>query len=225
MRRSLSRRRMAILSMAVLAVMAMAASAASASAASPEFGSLGAKFPDKFTVSGSGLNVETPATGALGSCSKATGSGSITGHKSGTATLSFTGCSAMPKFCGSGEKGFKTAELETIPVYLNKAQSPHAVDVLFRPKVGNTFATLTCGGLPETGRLIGSVLATISPVNFLRSNYTVTFSQNVTSYETEAGGRANSWLELEYEGQKPERESWNSGGLGLVTESNIEIVG
>jgi hypothetical protein len=181
------------LAIAALSVVA-SVSAASASAASPEF--IGGT--PSFTVSSTEyMSLRSPA--GTWNCEHISGSGAITGKKTGNITLSLS-CANTYGLCHAvGINGINTTELEMIPVYPVKSES---IAVEMRPKVGTTFAK---GETPFGGscEIKGSLLAYIKPrgeINETRE-FTLEFKgqsggvQVPSQYETESHEVVNSWLE------------------------------
>jgi hypothetical protein len=195
---------------------------ASASAAKPEWRG---PLPQNFTISGSGMSLESPG-GFFASCSSVTGSGQLLSHKKGTGTLTLSGCSTLPGFCFAweGKSGeVKTTQLELEPVYIEKSTA--TVGILFKPQTGTTFAKLNCQ-LGSVGELKGSIVAKVPQRR--SKEFSLEFmgfkgTQTPSKYENEAGVFVNSWLEIGY-GQplKFQNESWNGTPI-LHTESEIEF--
>jgi hypothetical protein len=217
---------------ALVVVLALGAiSVASASAASPEFKRVSPLRPVAFTVAGSHLALAFN-TGEVSVCNKVAGAGTLTGAKTGNATLTLSECGTMPHFCyskGSNGHELKSVELEVIPVYTAKAE--HRVGIELRPKVGTVFSELTClYGNPV--ELRGSIIAEVSPINSASKVFGFDFSgskgiQSPSKYENEKGEFVNSWLELGFGTGGPlkyQEESWE-GKTTLTTAETIEITG
>jgi hypothetical protein len=224
MRLKLGIKRTVSIGLAVAALSALAAiSAASASAAKPEF--VGPTGP--ITVKGEPSTYLELAGGSITQCREVSGSGAITGKKTGNVTLLLSSCTALPGFChGKGllTTEMKTVELEMIPVYTLKTG---AVGIELRPKVGTKFAELSSpnGAACE---LKGSLLAIVTPERRRSSKFTLKFSgergtQTPSQYENETHEAINSWLEFRlFPSEAFEKESW-SGNLTMSTTKEIEI--
>jgi hypothetical protein len=193
---------------------------ASALPTKPYFNPVSETFQDTFTVSGSNLKLQTP-TRSTSVCNTVTGSGSLTGPKTGHATLTASGCSTLINYChgkGMGLNEFKTTELEVIPVY---APTAPQVGLEMKPKVGTTFAELESIFGNKCG-LTGSIIAHFT--TFKGKSLSLEFdgvegSQTPNHYENEAHESVNSWLET----AEGEKESWDAG-FKLNLSREIELV-
>ncbi|HEY2141739.1 MAG TPA: hypothetical protein VGG98_06740 [Solirubrobacteraceae bacterium] len=192
----------------------MATSAASASASQPEFKG---GFPTKYTLPNHTITYESGI--AIVTCNGGgSTTGSITGAKTGTLnTMTFTSCGS---FCNQ----FKTAELESIPVYTNKATK--AVSLLLKPKTGTTFATTECG--LEKGEIRGSILVPITPTNTLTKEFTLkargTHGEQVPQeYENEKGEKVKVTLEGRLFGAESFVKCGLSFTVGITTEKYLEL--
>ncbi len=206
----------------LLAVVMGVVGVASASGAAPEFKGVTAEKPVTFTLSGNIGSIET-TSGAVAACSGgASGSGTLTGPKSGSLTLTESGCN-LPWFCGTQ---IKTKELELIPVYISKAKQQVGFEL--RPPTGNVVASLTCAG--SAAELRGSIITAVTPINQLANKFSLKFAQSKGSqipsqYEDEKGTLVNSWVEFGYF-THPSKERWGLEGLvNMSTAKTIEVTG
>lgn len=192
------------LTLVVLATASVLA-ATSASAALPEF-----KYTSKHLQISGGEAKFTMVDGLTIHCSKVTGEGELTGAKTASAKLTFTGCGANGVQCESTGAPLGEVKTGTLPVelvYLSKEK--HEVGLVFNyeepthkfpPPPPLTFAQWECSG--RGGGMRRAVIATVSPVNTKASSFSVTFSQkstgveNPTFYEAETGEHINAFPEL-----------------------------
>jgi hypothetical protein len=151
--------------LALLASLALVALAApsSAFAAGPKIE--GTSFPLSFTVTNSGAAVTVQySNGPVMECSSSSGAGTWTTNSSGTATLTFQGCTRGFTCTSPGQPSgtIVTSTLGIQSVYLNKARTKFGM--LFTPPASGVFAEVVCGpfGIKTTwnGGLIGE---TVSP--------------------------------------------------------------
>jgi hypothetical protein len=224
MRSLLNNTRWSVVGAALIAVLVLSVAAATASAALPEFETETGRYPDKFTMKGSTFLVETP-TKAQGLC-EMSGTGAITGPKTGTATLKLTRCHQWPGFChavGRPEE-VETTELEVIPVYV---ESKTRVALEFKPKVGTKVATLACAGSNiANGEIAGSILAVFTPTNVNLTEFRTIFEERVgvqSPSRYESGGLVNSWLEIRWNEKPFERLGWN-GEAVVRTEARVTLI-
>jgi hypothetical protein len=182
----------------LLVVTALGAAAGSAAAALPEF--RGASFPVKYKFNSAPL--EFYETGFLVvTCSSGTGEGSITGSKTLTGKLAFSGCktSAAENCTSEGAKvgEIKTGEQESLLAYTSKVPV-RQVGIAFNYKNG-TFASFTCGG--RKGMIRGGVIAKVKPAGLETSEFTLSFEgmegrQTPSQYENETGGKVTCAPEI-----------------------------
>jgi hypothetical protein len=135
---------------------------ASAAAAPPEFTG---PFPTPFT-SKSGVTVLETVKKATITCTADTGSGEVTGPKTGTMTITFTGCEfvtlgVMCNTVGVPPGTIVTAPLLTALGYINGPKKEVGVDL--STATGGPLMEFTCAGLRVT--VAGSVIGKITPVN------------------------------------------------------------
>jgi hypothetical protein len=191
-----------VLAALVAALALTAVTAASASAALPEFTG---SFPNTVTFAGSHeVTLESVEGTDWITCQTTTGSGSITGAKALTATLTFKNCvDRVRRECNE----IKTEALKSSLVYIAKASKEVGID--FNQQTGQpVFASFIC---TEGGSGLGSihvtvrdgVVAQVTAVNTKTKKYTVNFKveggrQKPLGYENEAGKKVNTLLQIEW---------------------------
>jgi hypothetical protein len=204
-----------------------AVGAASASAAQPEFAATGG-FPLPFTLHNTTSRVLID-TGSEGQhlCTSLTGEGTITGARSGTATLRLSKCAGLPRNCyNGGSTEMTTLPLSVVPVYA----AGKAVALEFAPEIGTRVAKLICAGGGNGAEIKGSILATVGKPRVRTLEQPLAFTeaagkQNPGQYEGESG-LTGSWLEFGYIAP-PEatvREGWEASTV-LSTARTLEIRG
>jgi hypothetical protein len=228
------RSRLGLLVLALSAVALSLASAASASAANPQF-----EYPgvheggtDTFTITNSQTYVD--ANGGIYSCGKLSGTGTLTGPKTGVATLKIFECGLnnLPRNCHTGVKlnEMETVQLSITPVYA-VYNGKKQVALLFKPTSGTAVAKLSCqwGGPAE---LKGSILGEWGGGGGKEHKLTFAGSisrrenQEPSVYENEKAEQVNAWLELGFTFGAPEwiREGWESIDT-LVAAHEFSIAG
>jgi hypothetical protein len=175
-----------------------------------------------YTVKGGLVSFRTTA-GLSYTCTASKGEGEITGAKSATAKLTFTGCGTGTVKCQS--EGAQSGEINTgtLPVelvYVSKEH--HEAGLVF------TFTTTwACNGTAQGIR--NSIIAVLSPVNVSTTSHTVTFAetntagiQNPTQYENDEGKLVSAWAEMQIVSS-----AWLQGSLidqlTLTTPGPIEV--
>jgi hypothetical protein len=171
-----------VLLIAMLALGAVGVS--SASAALPEF-SLGVKERLPATFEG---KIGTNSWSVQGiqwswACTSGSMSGSITGEKTISDTITFNGCKSGQKSCRS-EGAEKVDEIKTQPltgtlVYINKTTK--TTGILFKPTSGTAIAKLLCFG--DRGEVKGSIVMAINPRNTLTKTFTLEANPAISAYE------------------------------------------
>jgi hypothetical protein len=222
---------------AVFALSALATASASAEITVPQFKPVGTKtLPVSFTLTAGSMEVSLGGIGPL-PCSKATGTGSITGPKSGTAKLQITGCrNAQGEACESPEAKetgeIITGSLPFVLVYTTKEPTKQ-VALDFGSKTG-TFMSYGCRG--SSAVLRGRILAPITPLNTLTKTFTATLRQEkgeetpTKNYNEALTGTEESFPELNWDGGGFLRGGYLTGNLSLskfeqnekATEEKIE---
>jgi hypothetical protein len=147
----------------VATLLTLIISVSAASAALPEF--LG-PFPNKFASKSGKTTLET-VTGLKVVCKKDAATGEVTGPKTDSVTITFTGCVLNGLVCntpGVAPGDIVTSPLLSILGYINKAKK-EVGDSLENP-TGAPFTQFICGsGLTVT--VTGSVIGRVKPVNTL----------------------------------------------------------
>jgi hypothetical protein len=151
----------------------------------PEFVSFEHRYPVPFRFSTSSANFSWQ--GGEVRCSEMSGSGTISGPISVTgAHLLLTGCRVERYEC---QKVFESTALKGRFVYTNEATKK--VGLLLQPE-GESWGTIRCQGGLATIR--GSVVAEISPVNFLTHEFTLSFSrEGLNQLEWNQNGFYTPW--------------------------------
>jgi hypothetical protein len=179
-----------------------------------------------YTVKGSLVSFRTTA-GLTYTCTASKGDGEITGAKSATAKLTFTGCGTATVKCqseGAQSGEIKTGTLPVELVYVSKEH--HEAGLVFNFKA-SAFATWACNGTAQGIR--NSIVATLSPVNASTTSHTVTFAetttpgiQNPTQYENDEGKLVSAWAEMQIVSS-----AWLQGSLvnqlTLTTPEPLEV--
>ncbi len=172
--------RIRLIMLSLLAVFAFGAlAAASASAALPEFEG---PFPNTFT-SKSGAGKLQTVGGQEVTCTADSNTGSITGAKTDTANVTFTGCESvtLKAKCQSGanEGEIKTVELSSTLGYISKAAKTVGIDL--KPKAGELFASFECGGVKIEVK--GSVIGALTPINTKTKSFKLKFKETAGKQE------------------------------------------
>jgi hypothetical protein len=153
--------RIRVVGLCLFAAFAIAAVAsASASAALPEFGG---PFPKPFTSKSKKSTFET-VKGTKVTCTVDTNAGEITGPKTGTVTVRFTGCRSSGLPCqskGAAPEEIVTNVLSMTLGYISKAKKEVGIDL--SSPTGAPLVEFECAGFPVQIR--GSVIGRITPVN------------------------------------------------------------
>jgi hypothetical protein len=154
---------------------------ASASAALPEF--VG-PFPTTFTSKSGKTTLETVKKAVI-TCVSDKGSGEVTGPKTGTMKITFTGCEFVTIGLACNTVGVPPGEIVTAPLvmtfgYINGPNKEVGIDL--STATGGPLMEFSCGGL----RVIvdGSVIGKITPVNKV-----VTPPNHYILKFTQAGGK------------------------------------
>ena len=155
--------RVRTLGLCCIAMLALGAGAtASASAAFPEFTG---PFPTPFT-SKSGITTLETVKKAVITCKADKGSGEVTGPKTGTMTITFTGCEFVTIGVVCNTTGVPPGEIVTAPLvmtlgYINGPKKEVGIDLA--TATGGPLMEFSCGGLRVL--VDGSVIGKITPVN------------------------------------------------------------
>jgi hypothetical protein len=154
-----------------------ATATASASAALPEF--VG-PFPVAFTAKSGVTKLET-VKGAVITCLTDKGAGEVTGPKTGSVTITLTGCEFVTLGLPCNTVGVPPGEIVTVPLvmtlgYINTEKKEAGVDL--STATGGPLMEFVCGPLPAV--VVGSVIGKITPVNKLvkpPAKFTLKFTQ------------------------------------------------
>ena len=152
--------------LSILAILAVSATmVASASAALPEFGG---PFSTPFT-SKSGVSTLETVKKATIVCTTDTNTGEVTGPKTGTVTITFSGCELVTLSLPCNNVGVPPGVIITAPLlmtlgYINGPKKEVGVD-LSGPATGGPLMEFMCGPLKTV--VDGSVIGKITPVNKL----------------------------------------------------------
>jgi hypothetical protein len=207
----------------VAAVAVSVATATAASAALPEFskairGTTGD--PVTFTLKGGIAQLNVPNVENF-SCGSSTGTGSITGAKSGTAKLTFHECGSALRRCQSPGAESGTIVTETLPfalVYTEK-EPAKKVAIDFNRK-GEKLVTFSCGLNKWTVR--HAILAPVTPINTLTKTFTTAFTVSnglqtpTENYNEELTGVEKSFPEISF------NEGAYKAGFGLSSSIVLE---
>lgn len=200
-------------------LLALALSAAVASAASAaELEQVPAS--GKFTVGApEGGSFET-TSGTVIKCTGATGSGEVTGVKTGKSTVKFEGCTSSGISCNtSGAKsGVIETEITSELVWLNKSSKIAGQDLVAKE------TTITC--LIIKAKVRGSTICPVEPTNTKTTTFKLVCKQTkgiqeYTEYENEKGEKFKDITETEL------GKGWKQSGLGsnetLTFSEKVEI--
>jgi hypothetical protein len=202
-----------------------ALASASASATLPEFKPQGTLAnPVSFTITGGESNLWIGPT--LFSCTKSVGTGTLTGAKSGTATLTFTGCGLGGTSCesSSGKVGeIVTEPLPFVLVYTAKEPTKQvAIDFNHNraKKLGEKykFVAYRCGSWKTV--IYQAILAPATPLNTLTKQFTAKLEvaegrqTPKENYTEELTGMEKSFPEESFN-EGPLRETGIRGSLTL----------
>jgi hypothetical protein len=167
--------RLKVVRLVLLAAFAVSiVSVASASAALPEFTG---PFPKTFTsTSGKGA-LETVGGKTVTCTSDTTDEGKITGEKTATAVVLFSGCKSGIVSCNS--PGQAAGVIDTVPLtgtlgYISKAEK--RVGLLLVPTTGELFVEFECTGFAKS-KVKGAVIGELTPVNKKTKTFTLAFKQ------------------------------------------------
>jgi hypothetical protein len=135
---------------------------ASASAALPEF--VG-PFPAPFTAKSGLAKLET-VKGAVISCTADKGAGEVTGPKTGTVVITFSGCEFVALGLPCNTVGAPPGEIATTTLvvtlgYINAPKKEAGIDL--STATGGPLMEFVCGPLPA--KVVGSVIGKVTPVN------------------------------------------------------------
>jgi len=164
-------KRTAVLSLCVGSMPALGALAGTASAALPEFN---APPGLTFTSTSKATLFETPAKLKI-KCTADTNKGEILGPKTALMTITFTGCAIPGAGCSNGAPG----EIATRPLigqlgYITREPELEVGLDLSEPAAA-IIAEFFCG--PTLDKIIGSVIARITPINKLTNAFALKFTQ------------------------------------------------
>lgn len=222
---------------ALVAILAFGVvTASSASAALPEFTG---SYPNTVTFSGkTEISLYGAETGVEVDCYETAGSGSITGAKTLTTTLTFKDCvetEDKTKCTSTAKKGLKGGEIQTEAmnstlVYIAKASKEVGIDLDAHETGKPTFLTFVCEheGIVYTNIVRGAVIAHITPLNTKTKTLPITLTSSIgreqspTSYENEAGKKISALPEFKWLGlsfwEKGSFEGRTTMTTGLETE-------
>lgn len=200
---------------AMLMLSAVAALAASAA----ELEQIPAK--GKFTVSSSSGKFETVGKSSV-SCTKATGSGEVTGAKTGKSTTTFEGCTGPlgVKCTSSGAtSGNIVTEINSELVWLNKSTKTAGQKLALAKEV-----TINCSLIKLKVR--GATLCPVEPVNTKTKTFTFPCKesagkQEFREYENESGEKFKAITETNVSGSF--EESGLSATETLTFPEAVEI--
>jgi hypothetical protein len=202
------------------AVFALTAfTAAAASAALPELLSEGKEIPAKTPIkSKSGKSTLETKSGEKVSCTADTDSGEVTGAKTSTTTVTFTGCSAFGilKCTTTGAKSGEIILKSNVTlVYINKSAKEVGLAFALEKEV-----TIECTSA-EKLHVRGGNIGKLTPVNKSEPKLTLTFAQtkgvqSPTEYENESGGKVPLITETSGEGLK--KFAFEQSGLSSTDE-------
>jgi hypothetical protein len=170
--------RLRTLGLCCIVVLALSAGlTASASAALPEFTG---PFPTPFTSKSGKTTLETVKKATI-TCLADKGSGEVTGPKTGTTKITFTGCEFVTIGLACNTPGVPPGEIVTAPLvmtlgYINGPKKEAGIDL--STATGGPLMEFTCGGLRVV--VDGSVIGKITPVNKVvkpPSHFTIKFTQ------------------------------------------------
>lgn len=204
---------------ALLAISAFAT--ATASAALPELVNAEGKelVKKKYTATGGKGKFQTEKNGTI-ECSKSTATGEVTGPKTGTTTVTFTGCAFSGISCKTS--GAKAGEIITKAtsklVYVKKETKETGLDL------EATESTIECTALQKL-KVRGSVIGVVTPINTVTSELTLTFKetsgkQEPSEYENEEGKKVKDITEAEGSGLKTFK--FEPSGLSLTDTLKFE---
>jgi hypothetical protein len=153
-------RTVGLVALALLAI--GACSAASASAALPEF----APFPAPFTAKSGATTLET-VKGAQITCVADSGGGEVTGPKTGSIKLVFTGCELVTLALPCNTPGVPPGEIITPSLLMTldyiSIEPKKEVGIDLSTATGGPLMEFMCGALKVT--VAGSVIGKITPIN------------------------------------------------------------
>jgi hypothetical protein len=149
----------------------------SAWAALPEFSG---PFPNSFTAKSGVTTLETTSK-ALIHCVTDTGTGELSGAKTGSVTLTFTGCELVTLALPCNTAGLPPGEIVTTTLlmtlgYINEPKKEVGIDL--STATGGPLMKFFCGPLETTVK--GSVIGKVTPVNKLikpPGHFTLKFTQ------------------------------------------------
>lgn len=149
--------------------------------------------------------------------------GEITGRKTVTGTIRFTGCKLEQMNCRTeGSKNYEeiiTQPLEGTLVYLSKTAKTVGID--FKAKTGTAVVhRLRCWG--GIGEVTGSIVMPVTPVNVRQTEFKLEATGRDEEYETEKGEKKTAVLESEFFNGSPLFWGFNSY-LNVIGQEKIEI--
>lgn len=204
--------------LAMLAALAMSALAASAASAA-ELEQVPAS--GKFTVSAAkGGTFETHGKTSI-TCTKATGSGEVTGVKTDKSKVTFEGCTGtLGVKCTAGSKsGSIETEINSELVWLNKSSKIAGQKLALAKEL-----SISCSILKV--KVKGASLCPVEPVNTKTTTFSLVCKQSggkqeYTEYENESGEKAKAITETEL------GAGWEESGLSstesLTFSESVEI--
>lgn len=166
------------LGLCCVAMLALSATvAASASAALPEF--IG-PFPNPFTSKSGVTTLETVKKATI-TCTADKGAGELTGPKTGTVTITFSGCELVTLSLPCNTVGLPPGEIATASLlmtlgYISEPKKEAGIDL--STATGAPLMEFMCG--PLRTLVVGSVIGKITPVNKLikpPGHFTLKFTQ------------------------------------------------
>ena len=209
----------------LIAVLALGAlSAAPAFAGLPEFGKLNSGNRKLTLTSSSGTAFEN--YNFIFRCDSSSGTGELTGAKTGTIILKFTGCVLNRASCsspGDSPGEITTASLPAELVYTSKEKHEAALVVNYKQ---TDFAAWRCEAASEGG-IHGSIIAPITAVNTKTTSHALDFvakeyTQQPTSYENEEGTKVAAAPTMSILGE-PFLEGSLADAFTATTKEGLEI--
>lgn len=128
-------------------------------------------------------------------CASGKETGSITGAREGTATLSYSGCQATGSLAGPcNSPGQKAGAVVTHPLvsrlaWLDEAQTVPGIQLTPEAE-GGAITSVVCAGGAETAELLGTLTGSIEPTTAASKSQTLAFEASATTGEPEYKG---SW--------------------------------
>lgn len=175
---SIQFRKILVCLIAVFAISAIAS--ASASAALPELvNNKGKALVKKQDTSTDGAATLETVGGSKVTCKASSDTSEITGLKTDTVTVTFTGCEAFEETCQSAGQAAGTIKTNLLASKLAYINGKTEVGVVLKPKeAGGLFVEFECSGIKI--KVKGSVIGVITPINMFVAppgHFTLTFTQ------------------------------------------------